>query len=84
MSQINAEEGTISSKRGHSESAIADEIAFPNLDHAAKFCYALPLMEEVSMMGVIQDKGGQLPLHAADLQRASSRRRRHLAHSWRA
>ena len=48
MSQINAEEGAVCRKRAHSEPAIADEIAFPNLYHAAKLCYTLPLMEKVS------------------------------------
>ena len=84
MSQINAEEGAVCGKRGHSEPAIADEIAFPNLDHATKFCYTIPLIEEVSTTDLVQDGLRQLPLHAADPRRASSRRHQHLAHLWRA
>jgi hypothetical protein len=53
MSQINAEEGAVCCERSHGEPAIADEVAFSDLDHAAEFCNTLPLMEEVSTTGLL-------------------------------
>jgi len=45
VSQINTEEGAVRGERAHRESAIADEIAFSDLDHAAEFCDTLPLLK---------------------------------------
>jgi hypothetical protein len=52
MSQIYAEEGAICGKRAHSEATIANEIAFSDLDHTTELCYTLPLMKEVSKIGL--------------------------------
>jgi hypothetical protein len=55
MGQINAEERSIRGERGHSKPAIAYEIAFSDLDHAAEFCDTLPLMDKVSTMRLAKE-----------------------------
>jgi hypothetical protein len=53
MRQINAEERAVRCERGHRKSAIADEITFSDLYHAAEFCDTLPLLKQVSKTGLL-------------------------------
>ena len=56
VSQVHAEEGTVGFEQIHGKSALANKVALPDLDHAAKICNASPL--ESALVDNLEEDAG--------------------------